>query len=114
MTAAPVLDALGDRSRREILELLRDRPRPVGEIAAELPISRPAVSQHLKVLKQAGLVDQVTVGTRHIYELDRTGLELVRDYLDRFWDTALTNFVQLAAEQSASGPITTDSRRGAS
>jgi DNA-binding transcriptional ArsR family regulator len=92
---------LGARSRREIVELLRTGPLPVGELAQRLPISRPAVSQHLRVLKEAGLVHEVTRGTRHYYELDRSGLELVRDYLDRFWDSALARFAQLAAAQEA-------------
>ena len=90
--------ALGDRSRRAIVECLAERPRAVGELAAELPISRPAVSQHLKVLKEAGLVTDRAVGTRRIYQLDPDGLQTLRQYLDRFWNQALLAF-KGAAEQ---------------
>lgn len=86
------LAALGDSSRREIFELLADGPRAVGEIARELPISRPAVSQHLKILKAAGLVIDEAVGTRRLYRLNPTGLAAMRTYFDRFWNRALTAF----------------------
>jgi len=84
--------ALGDPTRRAIFERLAGRPRSVGELAAELPVSRPAVSQHLKVLKDAGLVSDRAQGTRRLYRVDPGGVGAMRDYLDRFWDEALTAF----------------------
>ncbi len=84
--------ALGDPTRRAIFERLAGRPRSVGELAAELPVSRPAVSQHLKVLKEAGLVSDRAEGTRRLYRVDPGGVGAMRDYLDRFWDQALTAF----------------------
>jgi DNA-binding transcriptional ArsR family regulator len=92
------LTALGDPTRRAIFERIAERPRAVGELAAELPVSRPAVSQHLKVLKEAGLVTDRRDGTRRIYELDPEGLGALRAYLDRFWNRALAAFKQ-AVEQ---------------
>jgi DNA-binding transcriptional ArsR family regulator len=92
------LAALGDPTRRAIFERLADRPRPVGELAGELPVSRPAVSQHLKVLKEAGLVVDRRVGTRRIYQLDPDGLRTLRGYLDHFWDQALAGY-KTAVEQ---------------
>jgi DNA-binding transcriptional ArsR family regulator len=89
---AAALTALGDPTRQAIVELLADGPRPVGEIAAELPVSRPAVSQHLKVLKDAGLVVDRPVGTRRLYQLDPAGADAARAYLDRFWTKALDAF----------------------
>jgi DNA-binding transcriptional ArsR family regulator len=86
------LEALSDPTRRAIFELLADRPRPVGVLARELPVSRPAVSQHLRVLKEAGLVTDRAVGTRRLYQLDPTGADAVRAYLDRFWTRALDAF----------------------
>jgi DNA-binding transcriptional ArsR family regulator len=86
------LDALGDPTRRAIFEQLGDRPSAVVDLADRLPVSRPAVSQHLKVLKEAGLVRDVRVGTRHVYSLDPDGLDGLRDYLERFWRTALHSF----------------------
>jgi DNA-binding transcriptional ArsR family regulator len=90
--------ALGDPTRRAIFELLADRPRAVGELAAELPVSRPAVSQHLKVLKEAGLVADRAAGTRRIYRIDPDGLAPLRADIDRFWDQALAAF-KVAVEQ---------------
>ena len=84
--------ALGDPTRRAIFERLADRPRAVGELASELPVSRPAVSQHLKVLKEAHLVVDQRVGTRRIYQLDLDGLAALRGYLDHFWDQALAGY----------------------
>ena len=84
--------ALGDPTRRAIFERLAGRPRSVGELAAELPVSRPAVSQHLKVLKEAGLVSDRAEGTRRMYRVNPGGVGAMRDYLDRFWDQALTAF----------------------
>jgi DNA-binding transcriptional ArsR family regulator len=95
---SPALDALGDATRREIMERLRGGPRPVGEIAESLPISRPAVSQHLRVLKEAGLVTDRKDGTRRIYGVDPEGLKDVRAYLDSFWEQALAGF-KAAAEK---------------
>ena len=89
---AAALAALGDPTRQAIVELLAAGPRAVGEIAAELPVSRPAVSQHLKVLKDAGLVVDRAVGTRRLYQLDPTGADAARAYLDRFWTKALDAF----------------------
>jgi DNA-binding transcriptional ArsR family regulator len=93
------LNALGDPMRRAIFERLADRPRAVGELASELPISRPAVSQHLKVLKEAQLVMDRQAGTRRIYQLDPGGLERMRAYLDHFWDQALAGY-RSAVEQA--------------
>ena len=92
------MDALGDRTRRQIFERLAERPYTVGELAGELPVSRPAVSQHLKVLKDAGLVLVNPMGTRRIYRLDPAGVAAMRAYFDRFWDQALAAF-KAAAEQ---------------
>src|SRR2546421_5564115 len=86
------LAALADPTRRRVLEQLRGGPRAVGDIAARLPVSRPAVSQHLKVLKEAGLVREERQGTRHIYEIDPNGLGPLRAWLDQFWDAALDAF----------------------
>ena len=86
------LTALGDPTRREIFERLAERPRAVGELAGELPISRSAVSQHLKVLKDAQLVIDTRAGNRRIYELDPSGIVLLRTYLDRFWGRALASY----------------------
>ncbi len=90
--------ALGDTTRREIFERLAERPWSVGELARELPVSRPAVSQHLRVLKDAGLVIDQPAGNRRIYQLDPEGLGEMRAYLDRFWHQALTAF-KAAVEQ---------------
>lgn len=84
--------ALADPTRRRVFEELRAGPRPVGVIAAQLPVSRPAVSQHLKVLKDAGLVNDRAEGTRRIYFIDPTGLAALRTWLDRFWDKSLASF----------------------
>jgi len=86
------LDALGDVTRRTLLEKLRSGALPVGELAKNLPVSRPAVSQHLRVLKQARLVQDEAVGTRRYYKLDPRGFAALRSYLDRFWSEALEAF----------------------
>jgi DNA-binding transcriptional ArsR family regulator len=86
------LAALGDPTRRAIFERLADRPRAVGELAGELPVSRPAVSQHLKVLREAGLVVGHRAGNRRIYQLDPDGVRELREYLDRFWNRSLAAF----------------------
>ncbi|CAN5713494.1 metalloregulator ArsR/SmtB family transcription factor [soil metagenome] len=93
------LDALGDPTRRAIFEHVAKLPRPVGELARELPVSRPAVSQHLKVLKEARLVTDRQAGSRHIYELDRDGLGALRAYLDQFWNRSLKAFKEAAEKQ---------------
>src|SRR3954469_1513836 len=95
--AAATLEALGDPTRRAIFELLGEgRPRPVGEIAARVPLSRPPVSQPLKVLKTAGLVVDHAVGTRRLYRLDPRGVDAMRDYFEKFWTRALTAFKEYA------------------
>jgi len=94
--------ALSDPMRQEILERLRTGPRAVGEIAAGMTISRPAVSQHLKVLKDAGLVTDRQEGTRRVYRVDPRGVEAMRHYLDRFWDRALAAFKKAAEEEKDS------------
>jgi DNA-binding transcriptional ArsR family regulator len=86
------LAALGDATRRAIFERLGDRPRAVGELARELPVTRPAVSQHLKVLKEAGLVVDRAAGNRRIYQVDPDGVAALRAYLDRFWNQSLAAF----------------------
>ena len=86
------LTALGDPTRRAIFELLRHSPRAVGQVADVLPVSRPAVSQHLKVLKEAGLVIDRRDGTRRLYQLDPAGIESVRGYFDTLWTQALAAF----------------------
>ena len=97
MTYARSLQALGDPTRRAVFEELRDGPRAVGEIAARLPVSRPAVSQHLRVLKEAGLVTERQNGTRRLYRVDPNGLAELREYLEAFWEEALASF-KAAAE----------------
>jgi DNA-binding transcriptional ArsR family regulator len=104
-SAATVLDALGDPTRRAILEKLHAGPLAVGVLADQLPISRPAVSQHLRVLKQAELVTETAAGTRRIYRLNRSGLQAVRHYLDRFWTTTLDNFAALAEQDAATDAV---------
>jgi DNA-binding transcriptional ArsR family regulator len=94
------LGALGDPTRRAIFELVSERPRPVGEIAARVPVTRPAVSQHLKVLKDAGLVTCRANGTRRLYSVDPRGLAELRAYFDAFWTKNLAAFKE-AAERAA-------------
>ena len=99
--------ALGDPNRRAILELLRTGDRSVGELADELPISRPAVSRHLRLLKQAGLVADRAEGTRRVYRLDDQGIAAVREYLEHVWGEAAARFRLLAentAEQTGREP----------
>lgn len=95
--------ALGDSSRKAIFELLVDRPRAVVELAGELPISRPAVSQHLRVLKDAGLVVDEPVGTRRIYRVSPDGLSALRADLDRFWGGALAAYDRAVEELREEG-----------
>jgi DNA-binding transcriptional ArsR family regulator len=92
MTYGNAFAALGDPTRRRILERLKTGPKPVGAIAAGLSVSRPAVSQHLKILKEAGLVREKAQGTRRIYHIDPRGLGPLRAWLDQFWDHALEAF----------------------
>src|SRR4051812_13542027 len=94
--------ALADPTRRQIFERLSKRPLAVGEVAEGLPVSRPAVSQHLKVLKAAGLVTDRQDGTRRVYQVDPKGVEAMRNYLDRFWDRALAAFKAAAEEEKDS------------
>lgn len=90
--ASDALSALADPTRRRIFERLKDGQKPVGVIADGLPVSRPAVSQHLKVLKDAGLVDARASGTQRVYYIDPRGLGALRAWLDQFWDEALSAF----------------------
>jgi DNA-binding transcriptional ArsR family regulator len=90
--------ALGDPTRRAIFERLADRPRAVGELAGELPVSRPAVSQHLKVLKAAGLVVDRPAGSRRIYQLDPAGVGALRAELERFWNQALAAYKEVVEQ----------------
>jgi DNA-binding transcriptional ArsR family regulator len=112
MTAAAerALEALGDPTRRLVLERLRHRPRSVQEIADGMSVSRPAVSQHLKVLRTAGLVVAHAEGTRRLYAVDAAGLRAVRKWLDGFWDQALAAFV-VEAEREATLERSRDDRK---
>jgi DNA-binding transcriptional ArsR family regulator len=94
--------ALGDPTRREIFERLGNGPRSVGELARDLPVSRPAVSQHLRQLKEAGLVTDRAEGTRRVYQIDPEGLGALRQWLDRFWDAALAAFKDTADKDEGS------------
>jgi DNA-binding transcriptional ArsR family regulator len=96
--------ALSDPTRRAIVESLAERPRAVGELAAELPISRPAVSQALKVLKNAGLVSERAAGTRRIYRLNPTAVAALRDQLDAYWARALSSYGDVVARSQEAGP----------
>src|SRR5437762_12704601 len=101
MAYGQAAQARGHPARSSVLEQLRDGRRAVGEIAARLPVSRPAVSQHLRVLKEAGLVSERQNGTRRLYRVDPDGLAGLRAYLDRFWEEALASF-KAAAETEES------------
>jgi DNA-binding transcriptional ArsR family regulator len=94
--------ALADPTRREVFERLRRGPRPVGELARDLPVSRPAVSQHLRVLKEAGLVSERREGARRLYNVNGAGLEELREYIEGFWGDALEAF-KATAEAKAEG-----------
>jgi DNA-binding transcriptional ArsR family regulator len=96
--------ALGDPTRRAIVASLAERPRAVGELAAELPVSRPAVSQALKVLKDAGLVTERAAGTRRIYRLNPTAVAALRDQLDTFWNRALASYGEVVAQSQHTQP----------
>jgi DNA-binding transcriptional ArsR family regulator len=95
--------ALGDPTRRAIFESLARRPKAVGDLAAELPVSRPAVSQHLRVLKDAGLVSDRADGTRRIYQIRQQGVQAIHGYLDQMWGQAMAAF-QAEAERAAGRP----------
>ena len=99
-----LLDAIGDRTRRAILEQLRSGPQPVVEIARALPVGRPAVSQHLKVLKAAGLVTDHAAGTRRVYQINPEGLAGLEAYARSFWSTAFARY-QRAAERAAADSV---------
>ncbi|MGV0645447.1 ArsR/SmtB family transcription factor [Mycolicibacterium sp. XJ879] len=103
-SASAVLDALGDKTRRSILEKLADGPAAVGVLAEQLPISRPAVSQHLRVLKDADLVVESIAGTRRIYRVNHDGLIALRDYLDRFWAQTLAGFKETVESMEGDQP----------
>src|SRR5689334_13601028 len=98
-----VLDALGDGTRRAVFELIANGPTSVTEVAELLPVSRPAVSQHLRVLQDAGLVRVRAAGRRRIYSLDPAGLDAARAYFTRFWTAALASFAQAADAEAEAG-----------
>jgi DNA-binding transcriptional ArsR family regulator len=102
--------ALADATRRDVFERLSTGPKAVGELADELPVSRPAVSQHLKVLKEAGLVIDRADGTRRVYQVDPAGLGAIRAWLDRFWDSALVAFQAEVARSVSKQPQETPVR----
>jgi DNA-binding transcriptional ArsR family regulator len=93
------LDALGDATRRAIVDRLLRGPVSVGRLAEEFPVSRPAISQHLRVLKQANLVTDQAAGTRRVYQLNPQGFESLREYFDQFWSSALAAFQRKVEEQ---------------
>ena len=96
-----VLDALGNQTRRDILVMLKEKDMSVGAIAGQLPISRPAVSKHLRILQAANLVGYNTSGTHNIFHLNLAGFGEARGYLDQFWDEALANFRRVAEETNS-------------
>ena len=96
-------NALADGTRRAIVSRLAEGPQAVGQLAAELPVTRSAVSQHLKILKNAGLVSEHAVGTRRIYRLNPTAVAALRDQLDTFWQRALTSYADVAAQPTEEG-----------
>ena len=93
------MDALGHQTRRDILALLKEAPMPVGDIAERLPVSRPAVSKHLRILENAGLVEYRASGTRNIFRLSPGGFEAARAYLEGLWDVALDSFRRAADDE---------------
>jgi|ERR1700722_1353190 DNA-binding transcriptional ArsR family regulator len=97
--ALNALSALGDPTRRAIFERLAEKPLPVGELSQGLPVTRSAVSQHLKILKEAGLVKDISEGTKRIYQLDPRGIGAMREWLERFWSEALENFARYVEQQ---------------
>ena|SRR5882724_2174320 len=103
--------ALGDPTRRTIFESLARRPKAVGELAAELPVSRPAVSQHLRVLKEAGLVSDRADGTRRIYQIRHQGVQAIHGYLDQMWGQAMAAFQAEARRTAGQAPADPPRRR---
>lgn len=103
MTYHDVLNALSDPTRRAVLELLRDGPRSVGQLAGELPVSQPAVSQHLRVLRDAKLVNVQQNGTRRIYRVSAAGLSVLRDYVESFWGDVLDAFEASTSHKQQGG-----------
>ena len=101
VTYGNVLDSLADATRREVLDLVRRKPSSVQEIADQLPISRPAVSQHLKILKDAGVVTSHPVGTRRVYTVTADGFEVLRQWLDVMWRDALSSFASFVEREVA-------------
>lgn len=101
-SAAGALEALSDSTRRAVFQRVARAPAAVGEIARELPVSRPAVSQHLRVLKEAGLVTESALGAQRIYRLDPRGIGALRDWLDQFWVSKLDDFKSFAEAQGES------------
>jgi DNA-binding transcriptional ArsR family regulator len=100
----PRWDALADGTRRAILTALAEGPCAVGELAADLPVSRPAVSQHLKVLKDAGLVSETRAGTRRIYRLNPEAVQALRDQLDTFWQRTMRSYADLLSQPGQPEP----------
>ena len=98
-SAINALSALGDPTRRAIFERLAVKPLPVGQLSDGLPVTRSAVSQHLKILKEAGLVKDISEGTRRIYQLDPRGIGVMREWLERFWTDALNNFAHFVEQE---------------
>lgn len=96
------MDALGHQTRRDILALLKEAAMPVGDIAVHLPISRPAVSKHLRILEKAGLVEYTSSGTRNIFRLRSNGFDAARAYVESFWDEALASYQRVTEEQAGS------------
>src|SRR3954471_9377510 len=111
MANARAFPALADPPRREVFEHLARGPQAVGDLAQGLPVSRPAVSQHLKVLKEAGLVTDRPEGTRRVYQIDPRGLGQIRAWLDRFWDEALDAF-KAEVEREGADQASSDEERG--
>jgi DNA-binding transcriptional ArsR family regulator len=99
------ISALGDPTRRAIFECVAQGPKSVGEIAAEFSVSRPAVSQHLRVLKEAGLVTDKADGTRRIYQIRQQGIQAIRGYLDQMWNQAMAAFQDEAVRVAGSRPV---------
>lgn len=104
MSLNDVFFALSDPTRRQVLESIRMEPQPVGKIAEGLPVSRPAVSQHLRVLREAGLVSETKSGTRNIYTVDPEGIAALRDYFNDYWGIALERFKAFAETTAQEGP----------
>lgn len=105
MAYAEAIEALADPTRRAIVEILRDEPLAVGALARRFPVSRPAISQHLKVLGDAGLVEATPEGTRRVYRLAPDGVASLRRYLDQLWDDALASYARAAHAQARRSPF---------